>query len=80
MCQQKTIKQRELRPTVIARKVSFGSQAEEGAKTREVLMSLIQTLKKREANPRQKFKEMLDKISQNPDMETTQLLSATDSS
>ena len=43
-------------------------------------MSLIQTLKKREANPRQKFKEMLDKISQNPDMETTQLLSATDSS
>jgi transposase len=72
--------ERELRPTVIARKVSFGSQAEEGAKTREVLMSLIQTLKKREANPRQKFKEMLDKISQNPDMETTQLLFATDSS
>lgn len=72
--------ERELRPTVIARKVSFGSQAEEGAKTREVLMSLIQTLKKREANPRQKFKEILDKISQNPDMETTQLLFATDSS
>ncbi len=53
--------ERELRPTVIARKVSHGSQAEEGAKTREALMSVMQTLKKRVPNPRQKFKEALDK-------------------
>ena len=72
--------ERELRPTVIARKVSFGSQAEEGAKTREVLMSLMQTLKKREQNPRQKFKEMLDKISQDLNLKVTQLLCQTDSS
>lgn len=72
--------ERELRPTVIARKVSFGSQAEEGAKTREVLMSLMQTLKKRESNPRQKFKQMLDKISGNPKIDITQLLLKTDSS
>lgn len=72
--------ERELRPTVIARKVSFGSQAEEGAKTREVLMSLIQTLKKREQNPRRKFKEMLDKISQDSNLKVTQLLCETDSS
>lgn len=64
--------ERELRPTVIARKVSFGSQAEEGTKTREVLMSLMQTLKKRDKNPRQKFKQMLDKISENPKIEITQ--------
>src|SRR5919197_2547755 len=56
--------ERELRPTVIARKVSHGSQAEEGAKTREVLMSVIQTLKKRDVSPRQKFKQMLDKVSE----------------
>jgi len=72
--------ERELRPTVIARKVSFGSQAEEGAKTREVLLSLMQTLKKREANPRRKFKEMLDKISRDSNLKVTQLLFETDSS
>lgn len=72
--------ERELRPTVIARKVSHGSQAEEGAKTREVLMSLAQTLKKRGANPRRKFKQMLDKISENPTLEVTSLLFETDSS
>ncbi len=55
--------ERELRPTVIARKVSHGSQAAEGAKTREVLMSVMQTLKKRVADPRQRFKAMLDRIA-----------------
>jgi hypothetical protein len=39
--------ERELRPTVIARKVSFGSQSDAGAKTREVLMSVVHTLAKR---------------------------------
>lgn len=72
--------ERELRPTVIARKVSFGSQAEEGAKTRGVLLSLMQTLKKREVNPRQKFKQLLDEISENPNLNITQLVFATDSS
>lgn len=72
--------ERELRPTVIARKVSFGSQAEEGAKTRGVLLSVMQTLKKREVNARQKFKQMLDKISENPNLNITQLVFATDSS
>ena len=67
--------ERELRPTVIARKVSFGSQAEEGAKTREVLMSVMQTLKKRAVNARQKFKEMLDRVSDDPHLNVTGLLS-----
>lgn len=71
---------RELRPTVIARKVSFGSQAEEGAKTGEVLMSVLHTLKKREPHPRRKLKEMLDKISQDSNLKVTQLLCETDSS
>jgi hypothetical protein len=71
--------ERELRPTVIARKVSFGSQAEEGAKTREVLMSVQHTLKKRVRQPRQRLKEVLDKISQEPELEPGALLFATDS-
>lgn len=39
--------ERELRPLVIARKISFGSQSEQGALTREVLMSVLHTLRKR---------------------------------
>jgi transposase len=70
--------ERELRPTVIARKVSFGSQAEEGARTREVLMSVLHTLKKRVKQPRQRFKEVLDKISQEPELEASTLLFAAD--
>jgi hypothetical protein len=39
--------ERELRPLVIARKISFGSQSEQGAQTREILMSVLHTLRKR---------------------------------
>jgi transposase len=42
--------ERELRPTVIARKVSFGSQSEAGARTRSSVMSLLHTVKKRLKN------------------------------
>lgn len=69
--------ERELRPTGIARKVSHGSQSEEGAKTREVLMSVMQTLKKRVADPRQRFKEALDKIAVNPQSHRSQALFGT---
>ena len=62
------------RPTVIARKVSDGSQAEEGAKTREVLMSVLQTLKKRVADPRQRFKEMLDQLAVKVEGKVSKLL------
>jgi hypothetical protein len=72
--------ERELRPTVIARKVSFGSQAEEGAKTREVLMSVMQSLKKQVPDPRQKFKQVLDQIALNPQLEVTELLFNADDS
>ena len=39
--------ERELRPTVIARKVSHGSQSKAGAKTRSIMMSVLHTVKKR---------------------------------
>jgi hypothetical protein len=72
--------ERELRPTVIARKVSHGSQGEEGAKTREVLMSVMQSLKKRVADPRQRFKEALDKIAVTPLIKPSQALFESNSS
>jgi transposase len=47
--------ERQLRPTVIARKTSFGSQSDAGAKTREVLMTLVHTLALRFPDPLQPF-------------------------
>ena len=44
---ENNLAERDLRPLVIARKVSFGSQSEAGARTRETLMTILHTLKKR---------------------------------
>ena len=44
---ENNLAERDLRPTVIARKVSFGSQSDAGAHTRGVLMTVLGTLKKR---------------------------------
>jgi transposase len=59
--------ERELRPTVVARKTSFGSQSEKGAKTRSTLSSILCTAKKRlkDRPPQQWLKETLDWIAKN---------------
>jgi transposase len=72
--------ERELRPTVIARKVSFGSQSEEGAKTREVLMSVLHTLKKRRPQAEQYLKSVLDQLAVNPKHDPFPLLFSHDTS
>jgi transposase len=68
--------ERDLRPTVIARKVSFGSSSDAGAETRSILMSVIHTLNKRrgEQSLESVFKEILDKIAHNPDMDLIPLV------
>lgn len=66
--------ERELRPTVIARKVSFGSQSDAGAKTREVLMSVVHTLVKRVADPEAHFKAVLDQLAADPTQKPVALL------
>jgi transposase len=68
--------ERELRPTVIARKVSFGSQSEQGMKTRENLMTYLHTAKKRlKEKPLEAwFKEVLDKITKDPKCDLYALL------
>jgi len=55
--------ERELRPLVIARKISFGSQSDAGARTREVLMTVLHTLKKRTSDVTIAFKAALDKLA-----------------
>lgn len=55
--------EREIRKTVIARKMSYGSQSQAGAKTREIWTSILLSLKKREENPRDKLVQTLNKLS-----------------
>ena len=43
--------EREIRPAVLMRKASYGSQSERGAETRAILMSIFRTLKRRGHNP-----------------------------
>lgn len=68
--------ERELRPTVIARKVSFGSQSKQGAFTRSVLMTIIHTAKKRlpEDALQEWLKKSLDAIAENPGVDVYSLL------
>lgn len=58
--------ERELRPIVIARKISFGSQSERGAETREILMTVLHTLRKRTPDVTVAFKRGLDRLAENP--------------
>jgi transposase len=72
--------ERELRPLVIARKVSFGSQSETGAHTREVLMSVLHSLRKRTHEVTAAFQQALDRLVQDPTANLYKLLFRSDSS
>ncbi len=73
--------ERELRQLVIARKVSFGSQADAGAKTRETLMTTLLTLKKRQpGNVWLHLKACLDALACDPNQDPYQLLFSSNTS
>jgi len=72
--------ERELRPLVIARKVSFGSQSDAGAATRETLMSVLLTLQKRTGDPVAVLTAALDALARHPKEEIYRLLFAADTS
>jgi transposase-like protein len=55
--------EREIRKIVIAGKNSYGSQSDEGAEMREIGTSILASLQKREANPREKLVEGLNRLS-----------------
>lgn len=55
--------ERDLRPSVIARKTSFGSITDAGAKTRSVLTSVVQSMKKQRQDVVAALKAVLDQIA-----------------
>jgi len=72
--------ERELRPLVIARKISFGSQSEAGARTRETLMTVLHTMRKRTSDAMTAFKSALDKLAEQPQADPAKVLFSLDSS
>lgn len=66
--------ERDLRPTVIARKVSFGSQSESGAQARSVLMSVVHTMRKRNLDTAVGLCSALNALAENPDRDLYHLL------
>lgn len=72
--------ERELRPLVIARKISFGSQSDAGARTREILMTVLHTLKKRAPDITVAFKSALDKMAEKADIDPKNAVFGFDSS
>jgi transposase len=71
---ENNLAERELRPLVVARKVSFGSQSDRGAATRETLMTVLHTLRKRTADPAAALQAALDHLAQTPDADPFPLL------
>ena len=63
---ENNLAERDLRPLVVARKVSFGSQSTAGARTRETLMTILHTLKKRRISAATAVQSALDQLAQNP--------------
>jgi hypothetical protein len=78
---ENNLAERDLRPTVIARKVSFGSQSDAGAQTRGILMTTLHTLKKQtKTNPAPALKIILDQLAKDPSLDPYHLLFPNDSS
>lgn len=77
---ENNLAERELRQLVIARKISFGSQSDAGAYTREILMSVLLTLKKRGKDPVKTLTAALDTLAVHPTADVYRLLFTCDSS
>ena len=61
---------------MIARKISFGSQSEKGLKTREILMSVLNTLAKRTDDVVAEVSSALDALVANPMLDVSRYLPA----
>lgn len=72
--------ERDVRPLVIARKISFGSQSPRGAKTRETLMTILNSLKKQTPDVFIRIKSALDQLACDSSLDPYQLLFNQDSS
>lgn len=59
--------ERAIRPTVIARKISMGSQGAKGVRNREIITSVLMTVKIRGEDPYQWLVNILDALARNPE-------------
>ncbi|MBN1506524.1 MAG: transposase [Sedimentisphaerales bacterium] len=71
---EKNRAERELRLLVIARKISFGSQSDAGARTRETLMTVLLTLAKRAVDVTTAFESVLHPLAEPPQANPARLL------
>jgi transposase len=76
---ENNLAERDLRPTVIARKTSFGSQSDAGAHTRGVLMTVLYSLKKRGVDVSAHLKAVLDELAKDIQQDPFPLLFSRDS-
>lgn len=68
------VAERDLRPSVIARKVSFGSVTDAGAKTRSVLTTVAATRKKRGGDVAKAVTDALNVLARNPKADPFEIL------
>ena len=66
---ENNLAERDLRPSVIARKVSFGSVTDAGAQVRSTLTTVVTTLKKRGQDVPGRIKQALDLLAKNPEVD-----------
>ncbi len=66
--------ERSLRPLVIARKISFGTQSARGSRTRTVIMSVLHSLKKQGRDPVARLAEAIRAKADNPDVNLADFL------
>lgn len=66
--------ERGLRPTVIARKISFGSHSEKGLETREILMTIMHTAKCRGRDPAEFLEGVLDILAKDKSADISHML------
>ena len=72
--------ERQLRPLIISRKISYGSHSDEGAKTREILMTVLHTLEKRtKQKTANRLKNLLDMLSEKTEVNIYNILFENDS-
>jgi len=70
--------ERAIRPTVIVRKLSFGSQSDRGAENREIIMSVLRTVMQRGKDPFDWLLEALNRLAADPAFNIADALPPTD--
>ncbi|NCC68183.1 MAG: IS66 family transposase [Clostridia bacterium] len=73
---ENNLAERGLRPSVIARKISFGSQSEQGMHTREVLMTFLHTARLRGHDPGVILERALNLLCLDPQADVLTLLAS----